>query len=151
MPTPNEAYNSNSVEHGGFYAKFYRSRTSPALLGEYIVETADITDEVIEIDRPDVDGGDNGFVWVNGKTEGPATVQLASSSTPTIKNGDYFKYSKFSKDAAGAGETRYFVAKGVSHPRSTGDYRKQTLTLREDKHPSAEMESGSVVESTNDF
>jgi hypothetical protein len=149
MPTPNQAYVSNQVPFGGFFIKVYRNQSSPTQLGsaDYILETASPTDEVVEGDRPGTDGGDNGFWLVNGKTEGPAVIQLASASTPTLKNGDFFKCSLFSTDSAGAGEARYFVIKSTSPTIGTNDYRKQSVTLREEKFPSVAQQA--ITEASN--
>lgn len=138
MSTPNQAYNSNQVPFGGFSVNMYYFpaqdyTTAPTLVGEYIMESGSPADTAVTGDRPDVDAGDNGWWLVNGKTEGPGTFQIATTATPTLKNGFLFVTTQFSTDTAGAGERRYFVVQNPSPVVSTTDYRKQNVTLREDK------------------
>lgn len=141
MPTPNEAYNSNSVPFAGFTVRIFRNRDNPVQIGEYILESASPADSANVIDRPAADGGDNGFVVVNGKTEGNAVFQLPAVGSPTLKNGDMFRCSKFSNDANGNAEVRYFVVHNPSPTIGMQEYRKQSCTIREDKFPTATMQS----------
>jgi hypothetical protein len=136
MPTPNEVYNSGQVPHGGFFAKIYRGQTAPALLGTYLVESAAPSPNAVETDRPHTDGGDNGFVLVDGKKEGAATIQRAAAATPSLKNGDFFKTSVIEVDSAGAAVTEIYVIKGPSQD-TDASYRKQSCTIRQDKQPTA--------------
>lgn len=134
-PTPNEVYSSNETESGGFFAKVYRGKAAPVLLGTYLIESADPTPETVEVNRPHVDGGDNGFKWVDGKKEGPITAQRAANAA-TLKTGDFFKTSVISFDAAGAGETEIYAIKSPSQTTGAG-YRSQSATMRQEKFPTA--------------
>lgn len=135
------AYNSNAVPFGGIFANFYRNEDTPALLGSYLVETISPADAAVGGTRPAVDGGDNGWWLVPGITEGPATIQLATTATPTLKNGDFCKLSAISVDATGTPEQRYFVVMNPSPAIATTEYRKQSVTLREDKYPTAAVQA----------
>jgi hypothetical protein len=136
--TPNEVFNSNAVPHGGLYVNVYRDQTNPVLLGVYLMEMSTPTENGVVGDRPDTDGGDNGWWLVNGKAEGPATFQIAAGATPTLKNGDMFATSKFSTAANGTGEKRYFAIISPAHDVGM-QYRKQSCTVRQDKFPTSAM------------
>lgn len=141
MSAPNPAYTSNQVPAFGFDVNVYRNQSSPTLLGAYILEATSPTDNGIFIDRPGTDGSDNGWTLVNGKAEGPATFQLATNATPTLKNGDFFKSSKLEVSSGGVGVARYFVIHSPSPTIATSDYRKQSCTIREDKFPDGNVQA----------
>ncbi len=129
------AYNSNQVPFAGFSVNVYRDQSSPTLLGVYLLESASPTPAAVTIDRPATDGGDNGWALVTGRTEGAAVFQLATSASPTLQNGDFFKTSKFSVTSGGVADPKYFVILSPSLAVGTTEYRKQSCTIREDKFP----------------
>lgn len=136
MPTESEAYNSNAIPAGSGYVKVYRGEAAPVLLGTYEFESADPTPEGKFIDRPSPDGGDGGWKLINGIKQGSATFQRATTATPHLQNGDFFKTSLLTVDSAGAGVVEYYVIASPSHLRDA-DYGKQSATIRQDKSPIA--------------
>lgn len=153
MTTPNQAYVSNSVEFGGLLVTLYRylsgQSVAPTSMGVYILESANPATEAVTGDRPGVDGGDNGFWIVNGKTEGAATLQVATSATPTPINGDIFRVNQFYVDENGTGVDSYYVVENPQPTVSTTEYRKVTCTIREEKFPNAVLLAANLTQSSS--
>jgi len=146
MSNPNQAYVSSGVVIGGFSTTLYRPTdatlpTGPATnstsLGTYLVESLTPNYNGILINRPAVDGGDNGFVLINGIIEGSARIQIATGTTPSPRNGDFFVVADASIDAVsnGAAVSRQFVLHSVQPEISTNSYRVISCSVRVDKNP----------------
>lgn len=137
MSTPNQVYVSNQVPFGGFFINLYRGQSSPTLLGVYRVEQCNPTPAAVEGQRPDIDGGDNGWWLCNGIIQGPITLQVATSLTPTPANGDFFKTSVIFRDSSGTAVTQILVLKSPAPDVSTNTYRKFTGQVQVDQFPDA--------------
>ncbi len=108
------------------------------------MESSTPTDQAVVVDRPHLDGGDNGWVLVKGKTEGPAKFQQATAATPTLRNGDMFKTTKFSNDASSVGEARYFAIMNIAYSIEANGYRSYSCTIREDKYSTIAMQTNII-------
>lgn len=135
-PTPNQVYVSNSVPFGGFFINLYRGQSAPALLGVYRVTSFTPQRAAVVTDRPDVDGGDNGWTMVAGVIEGGINIQLATDATPTVQPGDFFKTSVIFRNAAGAATEQIVVVKEIG-PNIDQSYRTQSGSARVDQFPDA--------------
>jgi len=121
-PTPNQVFVANAVPSGGFFAKIYRPGydNSGTLVftqlsaSPYRVLSFSPQRDSSVVDRPDIDGGDNGFTVVAGKIEGSITIQLATDGSPTLQPGDCFKTSVVFRDTAGASVAQMIVLTGMS-------------------------------------
>lgn len=141
-PTPNQVYVSNSVPFGGFFATLYRNSTTPVVLDSkasagktfYRIESCSLSPKGDLKERPDVDGGDNGWTLVNGPIEGSITIQLPNDGSPTPANGDFFKTSVLFRDATGAAIAQIVVITNVSITADQ-NYRKITGSVRVDQFP----------------
>jgi hypothetical protein len=137
--TPNLKYNSNSVPFGGVYVDVYRPTAQDAngnpnasvKLGIYLMESHSPKRAHISQDRPDTDGGDNGWSLVAGKVEGSATFQRNVNVTPTLDTGDYFDVY-YTVDQNGNPVAGRFVIMDPDWAKETG-YRKMACTTRLDQ------------------
>lgn len=148
MPTPNQAYVSNQVPFGGLFIQIFRladpgDNTSGVALvsgnalpaaqaNKYRLESITPTQNTVGGDRPDIDGGDNGWWLVKGTTSGNGVIQLPLDASPTLDVGDYFD-AAIRRDAAGAPVTERFVIMDVGASVATTDYRKQNVGVKVDK------------------
>jgi hypothetical protein len=134
-PTPNQVFVANSVPSGGFFADFYRFATggaSATKLGTYRVMSFSPSREATVTDRPDIDGGDNGWTMIAGKIEGSITVQLATDASPTLQAGDAFTTSVIFRDPSGTALPIMCVLGSMSTNIDTSA-RAQTGTARVNK------------------
>jgi hypothetical protein len=137
------AYQSNAVPSGGLLIEVYRFDTppgsNPAKLGDYNLESLSPTVESIEVNRPNIYGGEtsaadgSGWAISEGPTKGSAVIQLASTASPTLAVGDYFAAS-IRVDKNGQAISERFVITSVGHSVAMTDYRKQSVNVRVDKH-----------------
>lgn len=127
-----DAYNTNSVPHGGLLADIYRGQAAPVLLGTYKVESLAPTVNGVIVDRPEIDGGDNGWVAVEGSVTGSAVIQLATNATPTLAIGDFFT-AAVRRDTSGNSINEVFVITQVGHAFEMNNYRKQSVNVRVNK------------------
>lgn len=148
MSLPNQAYVSNQVPYGGLFIQIFRlsdptdinsgvalasGNTLPAAeANKYRLESLTPTINVVEGNRPDIDGGDNGWWLVTGSISGSGVIQLPLDASPTLLPGDYFT-AAIRRDAAGAAITERFVIGQVGATVATTDYRKQNVNVRVDK------------------
>ncbi len=135
------AYNSNNIPKGGLSVVFYRPISGDApgaagadtLLGTYLVESLTPTESATVNKRPNTDGGENGWWIVAGDVEGAIKVQLATTATPWLTNGDYFETATLFINSAGAGVNRRFVVHGMA-PEVSSAYRSQSGNVIVDQH-----------------
>lgn len=114
----------------------YRGQAAPALLGTYRVTSASLARMAVGGERPDIDGGDNGWWLVKGKIEGGITLQLDTDASPTLELGDFFKTSVIFRDAAGNPVTQICVLNnpGPVSVEANG-FRAQAGSARVDQFP----------------
>jgi hypothetical protein len=132
MALPNQAYIANGVPYGGLLVEIFRNQDNPQSLGTYKCESFTPTENGIVLDRPDIDGGDNGFAVTKGAITGSALIQLATDATPTLEIGDYFSVS-VKRDINGNGVNQRAVITSVGHAAEMQSYRKQSCNVRVDK------------------
>lgn len=127
------AYNSGGVPYGGLTVTCKRPTVDSngvptggsSTLGTYLVESCGPTTAAVLNKRPGVDGGKNGWWMVDGDTEGAVEIQLATTETPHLQNGDYFD-ADIRVDANGDPVTERFVMHDMSPAIATTQYRKQS-------------------------
>lgn len=130
-----DAYNDNTVPHGGFSVTIKRGGTgSPTTVITAIIESITPTYPTVEVRRPDAVGGPNGFALVAGQVEYSGEGQIATSATETPKVGDWFTHV-FDGGAGGATETVVF--KSITAPKIIGQYFKFNFTANRAYNPPA--------------
>lgn len=142
-PTPNQAFVAGSVPSGGFFASIWRptvaadnSVTWSQLIAAIRVMSFSPNKEALTVDRPDIDGGDNGWTMTAAKIEGSITLQLPNDATPTLQPGDAFVTRVIFRDSTGTPVPQMFVLGSMSinmdpNPRAmTGNARvnKQAIS-----------------------
>ncbi len=134
------SYNSNAIPKGGLSVTFKRPLNGDApadatasVLGTYLVESLTPTESATVNKRPNTDGGENGWWIVAGDVEGAIKVQLATTATPWLTNGDYFETSSLFIGADGNGVNRRFVVHGMA-PDVSAAYRSQSGNVIVDQH-----------------
>lgn len=142
-PTPNQVFVANSVPSGGFFANFYRPSVDGAGVvtfgdpfGTYRVLSFSPNREAAVTDRPDIDGGDNGWTMVAGKIEGSITVQLPTDGVRNLKPGDVFATSVVFRSATNTPVKQMVVLSSMSTNMDTSA-RAQSGTARVNKQAAA--------------
>ena len=128
-PTPVTSYNDNSIPFGGIGVSvpvhFYRGQTSPADLGQFLIEMVSTKRPSKMTERPDQLGGPNGWSAVLAQVGGTAKVQLPLASTGILQLGDYFSYTF---DATIGVEKLVIV--NIDQTYQEGQYWFQTVELK---------------------
>jgi len=94
--------------------------------GAAILESFEFTEPTNEIPRQNELGAPNGFALLAEPRTATATAQLATSSTTYVSRGDTTSISIKNGTAV------TFVVTQASNPEAARDYKKQSLTLREE-------------------
>lgn len=137
MENPPSVYNSNQIPFGGLNVTVYSNSVAAAtgvntgtLVGVYACTDANPTPEAVIIDRTNISGGDGGWVMVNGKIQGSATIQLATNATPSLQNGWYFDAAFFVSNATPPADiTKRWVISNPGPVIAANGARQQTCTI----------------------
>lgn len=119
------AYNDGGVPTGGFAIQLMRGQPTGTLLGTYVLESFTPTRPSRLTERPDFDGGPNGFKAVNAQEKGSGVIQIATLATMFPQRGDWFQQTA---DPAITNEK--WVIVDFSEPFEAGVYYKQNVTLQ---------------------
>lgn len=131
----NPVYASGNTPYGSIRVNVYSTQAAPVLVGVYLLESFEPTDNAVMIKRPNEVGGDGGWaIDDSGEKAGSFTAQRAVNVTPHLQNGWFFKTSQCNVDAGGTPQPEIYVISNVSTGVDAG-YRKQTGTATKDKDP----------------
>ena len=119
------SFNDNSVPTGGFAISLSRGAGAGTVLGTYVLESFTPTRPSKLTERPDYDGGPNGWKAVNAQENASGVLQIATSATTFPQRGDWFTLTA---DPAIANEK--WVIVDFSEPFEAGMYYKQNVTLK---------------------
>lgn len=108
-------FNDNAIPHGGFIASFLSA-------GAVKVERYNPIQPAKVVERPDIDGGPNGWSGVAAQNRATATVQIPTSAGSAIAQGDNF----IEPVAFGS---RQMVVTEISDVYEMDGYWKQELTF----------------------
>jgi hypothetical protein len=128
-PSTQQAYNDGGIPFGSWTLTIYIGQRSiggafQTARGTYIVETIPIDRPLKIIRRTDEIGGPNGSVGVADFVTAEATIQLGTSSSLRIINGDYFT-ATFN---ATIGAENFFIT-NVKEPFEMQGYWKQDCSI----------------------
>ena len=102
----------------------YGSRVLSVNGTAYIAENFDITGDTDEIARQTELGAPNGFALVKNPRKGTAVLQLATTSTSYVSEGDAFSTTH-------RGTSVTFIITSASDPESSKSAKTQNVSFRE--------------------
>lgn len=118
------SYNDGQVPSGGIViALFSKAGVSK---GNYILEEIDPQRDTKVVERPDINGGPNGWKATETQDNSSAVIQIGTVTTYIVKRGDYFTYTHDTD----VGPEKWVISKCNGPAFKIGDYYKQNLSLK---------------------
>jgi hypothetical protein len=130
------AYVDNAVPGNSFVADIKRGGTgSPTTVAASVVFESFVPGRPTEKSlRPDIYKGPNGWLMTDGQHTASGTCQIATGTTETPKNGDWFSIIIDRKVGSTA---QTWVFDSISDPQNMGEYAKVNFTCLRAYNPPA--------------